>query len=83
MEKVTRESLLLAIEHLTDLQRHVITLKFGAGLSNAEVAVVLGRTEGAVKALQHAASYAPCNAAWRRLLRHERSGWRAPAGADG
>ena len=53
MEKVTRESLLLAIEHLTDLQRHVITLKFGAGLSNAEVALVLGRTEGAVKALQH------------------------------
>ena len=53
VEKVTRESLLLAIEHLTDLQRHVITLKFGAGLSNAEVAHVLGRTEGAVKALQH------------------------------
>jgi RNA polymerase sigma-70 factor (ECF subfamily) len=40
-------------EHLTELQRHVIILKFGAGLSNAEVAHVLGRTEGAVKALQH------------------------------
>jgi RNA polymerase sigma-70 factor (ECF subfamily) len=53
VEKVTRESLLLAIEHLTELQRHVIILKFGAGLSNAEVAHVLGRTEGAVKALQH------------------------------
>jgi DNA-directed RNA polymerase specialized sigma24 family protein len=37
---------------LTELQAQVITLKFGAGLTNAEVAVLLNRTEGAVKALQ-------------------------------
>ena len=55
VERVTREDLLRAIEHLTGLQRHVITLKFGAGLSTAEVAAVLGRPEGAVKALQYAA----------------------------
>ncbi len=54
-EKVRREGLLLAVDRLTELQRQVITLKFAGGLTNAEVAQVLGRTEGAVKALQHAA----------------------------
>ena len=53
--KVAREGLLHAVERLTELQRQVISLKFAAGLKNAEVAHVLGRTEGAVKALQHAA----------------------------
>jgi RNA polymerase sigma-70 factor, ECF subfamily len=53
-EKVAREALLAAVDDLTALQRQVILLKFAAGLSNAEVAVVLERTEGAVKALQHA-----------------------------
>lgn len=55
VEKVAREGLLHAVERLTELQRQVISLKFAAGLTNAEVAHVLGRTEGAVKALQHAA----------------------------
>ena len=36
-------------------QREVLTLKFVCGLSNAEIAVVLEKTEGAVKALQHRA----------------------------
>ena len=54
-EKVTREGLIKAVERLTDLQRQVIALKFAGGLSNAEVARLLGKTEGAVKALQHAA----------------------------
>ena len=39
---------------LTDLQRHVISLRFAAGLSVAETAKVVGRNENAVKALQHA-----------------------------
>jgi RNA polymerase sigma-70 factor (ECF subfamily) len=42
-----------AIRSLTDLQAHVIVLRFGAGLTNAQVAETLGRTEGAVKALQY------------------------------
>ena len=54
-EKVTREGLIKAVEQLTELQKQVIALKFAGGLSNAEAARVLGRTEGAVKALQHAA----------------------------
>jgi RNA polymerase sigma-70 factor, ECF subfamily len=36
-------------------QREVLTLKFVCGLSNAEAALVLEKTEGAVKALQHRA----------------------------
>ena len=54
-EKLKREGLLGAVDRLTDLQRQVIQLKFGGGLSNAQVAQIMGKTEGAVKALQHAA----------------------------
>ncbi len=50
-----REELLAALAKLTELQRRVIELRFAAELPNAEVARILGRTEGAVKALQHAA----------------------------
>jgi RNA polymerase sigma-70 factor (ECF subfamily) len=50
-----REHLRGALGRLTELQAQVIALKFGGGLSNAEVGRVLGRSEGAVKALQHSA----------------------------
>lgn len=44
-----------AMTHLTELQAQVILLKFSLGMSNAEVAVLLGRTEGAIKSLQFSA----------------------------
>ncbi len=40
---------------LTDEQQQVVVLKFVEGLSNAEVAEILNKTEGAIKALQHRA----------------------------
>ncbi len=43
-----------AMESLTALQREVIMLRFGAGLSVAETARAVGRKDNAVKALQHA-----------------------------
>ncbi|MCD6552798.1 MAG: sigma-70 family RNA polymerase sigma factor [Anaerolineae bacterium] len=49
------EDLYTALQQLTEEQQQVIALKFLAGLKNAEVAYVLGKTEGAVKALQHRA----------------------------
>ncbi|MDY6907557.1 MAG: sigma-70 family RNA polymerase sigma factor [Chloroflexota bacterium] len=49
------EQVNVAIECLTKNQRDVIALRFAAGLSIAEVAVVMDRREGAVKALQHSA----------------------------
>jgi RNA polymerase sigma-70 factor (ECF subfamily) len=55
VEKVRREDALRAVDRLTAAQRHVMALKFAGGLSNAEVAHIVGRSEGAVKALQHAA----------------------------
>ena len=54
-EKLTREGLRSAVDKLTELQKQVIALKFAAGLPNAEVARLMGKSEGAVKALQHAA----------------------------
>lgn len=44
-----------AIAQLTADQQQVLTLKFFADLSNTEIARIIGRTEGAVKALQHRA----------------------------
>jgi RNA polymerase sigma-70 factor (ECF subfamily) len=43
------------IERLSPEQRQVLTLKFMFGFGNAEVAGILGKTEGAVKSLQHRA----------------------------
>ena len=50
-----RDHLKESITQLTDLQAQVISLKFGAGLTNAEIAAVMRRTEGAIKALQYSA----------------------------
>lgn len=44
-----------ALQQLTDDQQNVIILKFVEGLSNLEIAQVLGKTEGAIKALQRRA----------------------------
>lgn len=44
-----------AMAELTDDQQQVIILKFVDGLTNTEVAQVLGKTEGAIKSLQHRA----------------------------
>jgi len=49
------EQLVSSMAELTELQAQVITLKFGSDLTNAQVAQILERTEGAVKALQFAA----------------------------
>lgn len=44
-----------AIKRLSPDQQHVVALRYFAGLSNAEAAMVLGRSEGAIKALHHRA----------------------------
>lgn len=49
-----------ALEKLTEDQRLVVISKFGEGMSNAQVASWLGKTEGAVEALQHRALRTLC-----------------------
>jgi len=49
------EQLLLATKRLTRAQREVIALRFAGELSTAQVAKVMGKSQGAVKALQHSA----------------------------
>ena len=53
--RLDHEELQSAIAQLTTDQQRVIILKFVEGLSNAEVAHILGKSEGAVKSLQHRA----------------------------
>jgi RNA polymerase sigma-70 factor, ECF subfamily len=48
-------TILTLIERLSPEQRQVLTLKFVFRFSNAEVAAILDKTEGAVKSLQHRA----------------------------
>lgn len=50
---LTRERIYQALKELTEDQRQVICLKFFSGLSNAEIAAILRRTEGAIKSIQH------------------------------
>ena len=52
---LTRQQLLRALRGLTEEQQEVIILKFLDGLSNTDVAQVLGKSEGAIKSLQHRA----------------------------
>jgi len=49
------KQLAAACEQLTDGQREIVSLRFAGGLSVAEAAKVMGKSEGAVKVLQHAA----------------------------
>jgi RNA polymerase sigma-70 factor (ECF subfamily) len=44
-----------AIDQLTEDQKQVLTLKFFGDLTNQEIALAIGRSEGAVKALQYRA----------------------------
>jgi RNA polymerase sigma-70 factor, ECF subfamily len=53
--KMQIEELAAASKKLTPAQREVISLRFAAELSITEVAGMMGRSEGAVKALQHSA----------------------------
>ena len=55
MRSIGRQSLLDLIEGLSDEQQQVLTLKFVFNFANADVATILGKTEGAVKSLQHRA----------------------------
>jgi RNA polymerase sigma-70 factor (ECF subfamily) len=45
----------MATKKLTKAQQEVISLRFAAELSITEVAKVMAKSEGAVKALQHSA----------------------------
>lgn len=49
------EELVSATKRLTEAQQEVISLRFAGGLPIAEIARIMGRSEGAVKALQHSA----------------------------
>jgi len=55
-----------ALRRLTDEQQQVLALRFGQGLSANATAEALGKTEEAIRALQHRAL-----AALRRLMREE------------
>ncbi len=52
---LTDAQLHAAISELTDEQQQVLVMRFFEDMSNAEVAKVMGKTEGAIKALQHRA----------------------------
>ena len=61
--KLEMEELAVAAMKLTPSQREVISLRFAGQLSIAEAAKAMGKSEGAIKALQHSAV-----AALRRVL---------------
>src|SRR5262245_23904862 len=54
-QAIGRQGMLELIENLSQEQQQVLTLKFVFNLPNGEVATILGKTEGAIKSLQHRA----------------------------
>jgi RNA polymerase sigma-70 factor, ECF subfamily len=50
-----RGQIQIALKHLTDEQRQVITLKFIQGFDNSSIGQIMQRSEGAIKSLQHRA----------------------------
>jgi RNA polymerase sigma-70 factor (ECF subfamily) len=54
-EAIGQKSMMALIEDLSPEQQQVLTLKFVFNFSNGEVATILGKTEGAIKSLQHRA----------------------------
>jgi RNA polymerase sigma-70 factor, ECF subfamily len=55
LHSIGRQSMLEMIESLSNDQQQVLTLKFVFNFSNADAATILGKTEGAIKSLQHRA----------------------------
>jgi RNA polymerase sigma-70 factor, ECF subfamily len=55
LQAIGRHRMLQMIEDLSPDQQQVLTLKFVFNFGNAEVATILGKTEGAIKSLQHRA----------------------------
>lgn len=55
LDILDRQSLLQTVRELTDDQQSVIVLRFFQEMTTLEVAKILGKTEGAVKALQRRA----------------------------
>jgi RNA polymerase sigma-70 factor, ECF subfamily len=55
LHSIGRKSMLELIEGLSPEQQQVLTLKFVFNFGNGEVATILGKTEGAIKSLQHRA----------------------------
>jgi RNA polymerase sigma-70 factor (ECF subfamily) len=55
LQSIQHRSMLEMIESLSPDQQQVLTLKFVFNFSNAEVAAILAKTEGAIKSLQHRA----------------------------
>jgi RNA polymerase sigma-70 factor, ECF subfamily len=63
---IERGQLQVALKYLTDEQRQVIVLKFIEGFDNRSIGAIMGRSEGAIKSLQHRAL-----GALRRVLYEE------------
>jgi RNA polymerase sigma-70 factor, ECF subfamily len=55
LQSIGRRSMLELIDDLSPEQQQVLTLKFVFNFSNGEAATILGKTEGAIKSLQHRA----------------------------
>jgi RNA polymerase sigma-70 factor (ECF subfamily) len=64
--KFEMEEVALAAKKLTPAQQEVIALRFASERSITEVAAIMGKSEGAIKALQHSAI-----AALRKILSPE------------
>ena len=55
LQAISRQSMISMIEGLSADQQQVLLLKFVFNFANGDIAAILGKTEGAIKSLQHRA----------------------------
>jgi RNA polymerase sigma-70 factor (ECF subfamily) len=55
LDSLNSQSLIAAVKKLGDEQRECVTLRFIHGMSVSETAAIMGKNDGAIKALQHRA----------------------------
>ena len=65
-DKLAVEQVVAASRHLTPAQRDVLGLRFGAEMSIAETAKIMGKNEGAIKALAQRDKH--CEGYWHKVI---------------
>ena len=80
LDLLTSERLMAAVKQLGDEQRECVMLRFMQGFSVSETAAVMGKNDGAIKALQHRAD--PQAGRARRARTCRQTDWRPNSGHD-
>ena len=82
LQSIGQKTMLELIEDLSPEQQQVLTLKFVFNFANAEAATILGKTEGAIKSLQHRALVSLQKQLEKREASEASAAWRSKSASS-